>query len=84
MDINEDGVTVSIGAKGTPLEDCSIITSKYKIGENMEGVIGIIGPTRMDYKKAVSIMKHMTEIVNGKIKEISAGGETDAGREQKQ
>lgn len=75
MDINEEGVTVSIGAKGTPLEDYSIITSRYKIGDNMEGVIGIIGPTRMDYKKAVSVMKHMTDIVNNKIKEISSGGE---------
>lgn len=82
MDMSQDGITVSIGAKGTPLEDCSIITSKYKIGENMEGIIGIIGPTRMDYKKAVSVMKHMTEIVNGKIKEISAGGETSDRREQ--
>ena len=39
------------------------------------GAIGIIGPTRMDYQKAVSVMKHMTDIVNSKMKEISSGGE---------
>lgn len=81
MDINDEGITVSIGAKGTPLEDCSIITSKYKIGDNMEGIIGIIGPTRMDYKKAACLMQHMTDIVNSKMKEISSGGDQQNDKE---
>ena len=51
--------------------DYSIITSKYKIGDNMEGVIGLIGPVRMDYKKAVSVMKSVTDMMNNKMLEIT-------------
>ncbi|MBO5453271.1 MAG: heat-inducible transcription repressor HrcA [Clostridia bacterium] len=51
--------------------DYSIITSKYKIGDSMEGVIGLIGPVRMDYKKAVSVMKSVTDMINNKMLEIT-------------
>ncbi len=77
INLNNEGISISIGNEGTAFEDCSIITSKYKIGENMEGFIGIIGPVRMDYKKAVSVMKHVTGMVNSKMLEITTEKEAD-------
>ena len=53
------------------IEDCSIITSRYKIGDSMEGVIGLIGPTRMDYKKAVSVLKSTTDLLSKRMTEIT-------------
>ncbi len=43
------------------MKDCSIITSTYQLPEGAKGTIGIIGPKRMDYKKVVSTLKHLTD-----------------------
>lgn len=68
-----DGIHIKIGSEntGNGFEDCSIITSRYKIGDSMEGVIGIIGPVRMDYKKAVSVLKSTTGLLSKKMLEIT-------------
>ena len=70
-------LNVAIGTENLyrELKNSSTIFSKYSVGDKDSGSIGIIGPTRMDYQKAVSVMKHMTDIVNSKMKEISSGGE---------
>lgn len=68
-----DGINIRIGSDNAEdgFSDCSIITSRYKIGDSMEGVIGLIGPVRMDYKKAVSVIKNVTDMMNQKMLEIS-------------
>ena len=67
-----EGITIKIGSEmpGSGFEDCSIITSRYKIGDSMEGVIGLIGPTRMDYKKAVSVLKSTTDLLSKRMTEM--------------
>lgn len=64
-------VVVKIGEKGSPIEDCSLIVSRYKVSDNMEGFIGLIGPTRMDYRKAVTVMDYVTDIINKKMIQIA-------------
>lgn len=64
-------IVVKIGEKGSPIEDCSLIVSRYKVSDNMEGFIGLIGPTRMDYRKAVTVMDYVTDIINNKMKQIT-------------
>lgn len=46
-----DGVQIFIGPENgeNPLSDTSTIYAKYDIGRIGQGVIGIVGPTRMDY-----------------------------------
>lgn len=46
-----DGVQIFIGSENgeNPLAETSMIYAKYGIGEFGQGVIGIVGPTRMDY-----------------------------------
>ena len=60
-----DRVKIIIGEESNVprLRENSIVLSTYKLGENMAGVIGIIGPVRMDYSKAVSKL----EIFSGQI-----------------
>ncbi len=67
---DNQGVRIMIGDENIikDLKDCSLITANYKIdGENI-GIIGVIGPKRMDYAKAVSSLKyiidHMDKIIN--------------------
>ncbi len=43
------------------MEDCSIVTATYELGEGMKGTIGIIGPKRMDYDKVVDNLKNVMQ-----------------------
>ncbi len=55
----ETGIQVYIGQE-TPIQsmqDCSVVTATYEIGEGMYGRIGVIGPKRMDYDKVVSTLR---------------------------
>lgn len=58
------GVTVTIGEenKGEQFKDFSVITSTYRLGETY-GTLGIIGPTRMNYSKLVSLVDYTSHLV---------------------
>ncbi|MCR5178492.1 MAG: heat-inducible transcriptional repressor HrcA [Lachnospiraceae bacterium] len=57
----EDGIQVYIGseAPAEAMQDCSVVTATYELGEGMRGTIGVIGPKRMDYDRVVRIMKNV-------------------------
>ena len=44
--------------------DCSIVTATYRVGRNTTGTMGIIGPTRMDYAKVVSVINYMGRAIS--------------------
>lgn len=54
-------IEIRIGSENNQLEieDCSVITATYSIGEDQQGSIAIIGPTRMDYQRAVALVDIM-------------------------
>jgi len=41
----------------------SIITSTYRIGEKSFGVIGVIGPIRMNYSKIIPLVTYAAKTV---------------------
>ncbi|MCL2747391.1 MAG: heat-inducible transcriptional repressor HrcA [Oscillospiraceae bacterium] len=43
------------------LHDTSVVMASYHIGENLHGLIGVVGPTRMDYAKLASRMAYFAE-----------------------
>ena len=47
----EDGVKVLIGPENVAeeLKDSSVVIASYDMGDNTKGLIGVVGPTRMDY-----------------------------------
>lgn len=47
----EDGVKVLIGPENVAeeLKDSSVVLASYDMGDNTKGLIGVVGPTRMDY-----------------------------------
>ena len=53
------GIQVYIGQESPlqTMQDCSVVTATYELGEGMYGRIGVIGPKRMDYDKVVSTLK---------------------------
>ena len=61
-------INVYIGSENSAkeLKDFSIVTFKHKIGNKDMGTIGIIGPTRMDYSKVISVLKYISKKLNNK------------------
>ena len=55
----ETGIQVYIGGenKNSDMQDCSVVTAVYDLGDGMKGTIGIVGPRRMDYEKVVGTLK---------------------------
>jgi len=53
------------------LEDCSFITTTYKMGDTVSGNIGIIGPKRMEYSKVISQINFVRKTLNDGIKKLS-------------
>jgi heat shock gene repressor HrcA len=65
-DFNSSGVTVKIGSENLPseLKDLSIITTSYSDGDRTVGVLGIIGPKRMEYDKMMSLVSMVSQMLN--------------------
>ncbi|MER1956112.1 MAG: heat-inducible transcriptional repressor HrcA [Solibacillus sp.] len=60
--INNDlGIQIRIGSENNHLamENCSVITASFLVGEEQQGAIAIIGPTRMDYRRVVTLLDAM-------------------------
>jgi heat-inducible transcriptional repressor len=60
-----EGVVVTIGKEANlgKLNGCSLVTSTYKVGKTT-GRIGVIGPTRMQYSKLMSIVDYTSKILS--------------------
>jgi len=69
----EEGVFTLIGGeiRDELISGCSIVASPYKIGNHPVGVIGIIGPTRMDYEKVVPLVDYTGRIVSDYLTKMS-------------
>lgn len=62
MDTEKD-LQIVIGKENQDqlLQECSIIKATYMIDEQIVGTIGLIGPTRMEYSKAIAVVESMTK-----------------------
>ena len=56
--IASDGVQLFIGQESgyRPLGDMSLVTSTYQLNGELAGALGVIGPTRMDYKDVIPVV----------------------------
>jgi heat-inducible transcriptional repressor len=61
----EENITIVIGKENKKdlMQNCSLITTTYKIG-NMTGTVGVIGPTRMYYPKMISLVDYIAQEIN--------------------
>ena len=58
-----DEVKVLIGPENVAeeLKDSSVIVASYDAGDNMRGLIGVVGPTRMDYSSVAAKLKMLAD-----------------------
>jgi len=56
--LKAQGVQIFIGHESgyQILDDCSIVTAPYSLGDMVVGVLGVIGPTRMAYERVIPIV----------------------------
>lgn len=68
----EEGVQILIGNENSieEMKDCSVIKTPYKFGDNIQGQIGAIGPTRMDYSQVVTFLNAMVKNIEHVLKII--------------
>ena len=72
-DAGENGVKILIGAENVAeeLKDAGVVLASYDLGNNMQGVIGVVGPTRMDYAKVAAYLSYIAR----EMKQAAKGGE---------
>ena len=75
-DLDEATVKVKIGGQDlSELKNLSVVKTSYSYGDKIVGVLGIIGPKRMDYDKMMALVNSVSNIVNGFL--LKMGDEQD-------
>ena len=60
---NAQGTKVLVGPENVAeeLKDTSVVMTKFDIGDGMQGMIGVVGPTRMNYAKVTARLSYFAE-----------------------
>jgi heat-inducible transcriptional repressor len=68
------GVQVVIGRENpeSDLADLSVVASTYGAGDRVMGTVGIVGPTRMEYARAIALVEHLAGVLT---RLLSSAGE---------
>ena len=58
-----DNTRILIGPENVAdeLKDTSVVLASYDIGDGLKGVIGVVGPTRMDYAKVAAKLSYVAD-----------------------
>ena len=61
--LDGDDTKILIGPENVAdeLKDTSVVLASYDIGDGMKGVIGVVGPTRMDYAKVAAKLSYVAD-----------------------
>ena len=67
-----EGVRVVIGRenKENMMRDCSVILTKYGIPGEVGGAIGVVGPTRMEYQRAIPTVSFLSTVMSEMVSEL--------------
>lgn len=62
--IAQDGVTVIIGSENwqDAMRECSVVVTRYGV-PGWSGMLGILGPTRMHYPRAISTVRYLASVL---------------------
>ncbi|BCU06192.1 heat-inducible transcriptional repressor HrcA [Allochromatium tepidum] len=69
--IAADGVQIFIGEESgySLLDDCSLVTTPYRVEDRVVGVLGVIGPTRMDYQRVIPIVDVTARLLSAALRQ---------------
>jgi heat-inducible transcriptional repressor len=68
--LDADGLQIFIGEESgyTTLRDCSVITAPYEVDNEVIGVLGVIGPTRINYDRVIPIVDITAKLFGAALK----------------
>jgi heat-inducible transcriptional repressor len=69
--IEAEGVQIFVGEESgyQLLDDCSLVTAPYRIDDQVIGVLGVIGPTRMDYPRVIPIVDVTARLLSAALRQ---------------
>ncbi len=64
-----DGVQIFIGEESgyQAFDHCSLVTSSYSVNDEVVGVLGVIGPTRMAYEKVIPFVDVTAKLLSAAL-----------------
>lgn len=67
--IESPGVKIFIGEESghRALDHCSVVTAAYSINDQAVGVLGVIGPTRMEYERVIPLVDLTAKLVGAAL-----------------
>lgn len=72
LETSLDGVTIRIGTENAMKEmsDCSLVTATYHLHQRPVGTIGVLGPTRMEYAKVITVIEQIAVRLNSILTDL--------------
>jgi heat-inducible transcriptional repressor len=69
------GVQVIIGGEGRwdELRDCSLVVSPYGVSGEARGALGVMGPMRMPYSRAISTVRYVAGLLSDLFRDLYGG-----------
>jgi heat-inducible transcriptional repressor len=66
------GVQVVIGGEGRwqELRDYSLVLARYGVPDQATGALGVLGPTRMPYGRAISAVRYVADLMSDLISDL--------------
>jgi heat-inducible transcriptional repressor len=67
-----DGVQVIIGGENQwdEMKDVSLVVARYGQEGKIGGLLGVVGPTRMQYGRAIAVVRYMAQVMNELLSEV--------------
>ncbi|MFC1860349.1 heat-inducible transcriptional repressor HrcA [Chloroflexota bacterium] len=72
LGLTRQGVQVVIGKenRAEAIHDYSVVISQYGLPQEAVGTIGVVGPTRMPYARAISTVNYLSSVLNQLVAEL--------------
>jgi heat-inducible transcriptional repressor len=76
--LESEGVQVIIGSEhaSDALKDMSVVVARYGAQGQPGGLIGVVGPTRMQYSRAIAVVRFMAQMLDDLLSELSPTDDT--------
>ncbi len=76
------GIQVFIGSENPffEMQGCSMVVSNYQAGANVIGTLGVIGPTRMQYRQVIKVVDYTAKLLSKLLEERFQRGLIDEDR----
>jgi len=72
MAMPASGLTVRIGQenKAQGIDKCSVVTISYAVEGKIRGKVGLLGPTRMQYARAISVIRYVADALSQTLEQL--------------